>query len=190
MQMEIALMRHGEPDFPEFGRVAANAFRECLTAYDLAGLCCTSRPNNLALNRFFDYEVVVASDLRRSQESALVFATEKPLITDSIFREVDLPRIQIPGLKLRPQKWAYILLSLWWIGVLDSTEQVKTSKNRAQNGAQKLVKLAQQHGKILLVGHGLFNSYIAKELKNQGWVGPSFPGKRHWEFGVYRKNLE
>jgi hypothetical protein len=42
--------------------------------------------------------------------------------------------------------------------------------------------MAEAHGTVLLVGHGLVNYLIAQQLRANGWRGPSKPGKRFWEY--------
>lgn len=45
--------------------------------------------------------------------------------------------------------------------------------------------LAQENEKVILVGHGLMNRLIAGNLRRNNWQGPTSPGKKYWEFGIY-----
>jgi len=38
---------------------------------------------------------------------------------------------------------------------------------------------------VILVGHGLMNRLIAKQLRYKHWQGPASPGKKYWKYGVY-----
>lgn len=53
--------------------------------------------------------------------------------------------------------------------------------------ALRLIELAEEHQKVLLVGHGFINHFIAKELQKGGWYGPTRPGKRFWSYGTYEQ---
>ena len=61
------------------------------------------------------------------------------------------------------------------------------AKARAKQANRTLIELAETHQKVLVVGHGLFNHLLAKELRKSGWQGPRSLGKKHWEFGSYTK---
>ncbi|WMP19050.1 hypothetical protein [Thiothrix lacustris] len=45
--------------------------------------------------------------------------------------------------------------------------------------------LAEEYGSVLLVGHGIMNRLLAKELHKQGWQVELSPSSKHWAFGVY-----
>ncbi len=56
---------------------------------------------------------------------------------------------------------------------------------RARRATQELIRLAGKSETVLLVGHGLINHYIAKELLNLGWIGPEKAASGYWAFSVY-----
>ncbi len=182
-------MRHGEPDVPELnGKIKASEFQDCLDIYNCCGLSGRSRPDDAVLNYFKDHEAIVASDFKRSLESASVLSHRNSIIVDPIFREVERPYVRIPFFRLRPRTWSHIYILLWFCGFLGSQSSFKEAKSRAKHCATKLTQLAEEHGKVLVVGHGFINAYIAKELRSLGWNGPGIPSKRYWEFAVYRKD--
>lgn len=181
-------MRHGEPEVPEFAdRINAKAFRQCLDVYNRCGILESSRPASDTLSFFRDFSSVVASDRLRSIESAYVLSgSDEVLLIDPLFREIDDTFISLPLLKLKPQLWAKIFILLWYFGGFEFKKAFREGKARARECARKLADLAEAHGKVLFVGHGFINSYIASELRNTGWQGPKLPGKKYWEYAVYR----
>ena len=183
-------MRHGEPDVPELnGKIKASEFQDCLDIYNRCGLSERSRPDDAVLNFLKNHEAIVASDFKRSLESASVLSHRDSIIIDPMFREVERPYVQIPFFRLHPRTWSTIYILLWLLGFLNSASSFKEAKSRAKHCATKLIQLAEEHGKVLVVGHGFINAYIAKELRSLGWNGPGIPSKRYWEFGVYRKDM-
>lgn len=40
-------------------------------------------------------------------------------------------------------------------------------------------------GPVLLVGHGIMNRLIGKELQALGWTARTRQGSRYWSMGVY-----
>ena len=63
-----------------------------------------------------------------------------------------------------------------------------------QAACQILEKLAEKHGNILLVGHGIMNRLIAQALLKKGWNGEDAPngkkyyGFRYWEYSTFTKS--
>ena len=84
--------------------------------------------------------------------------------------------------------------SLKWCGcdnyriINKNGQSIKQAKNRAKYASKKLIELAEEHEKVILIGHGLMNRLIAKQLNYKNWKGPVSPGKRYWEFGIYTNN--
>jgi hypothetical protein len=64
-------------------------------------------------------------------------------------------------------------------------------KLRVSLAAEKLIQLAKSHDSVLLIGHGIINRYLAKELISKGWSGGAAPGGnkywgyRYWEYAAY-----
>ena len=131
--------------------------------------------------------VVLASTLRRSIESVQLVVPGARPVMDPVFREVQLPtRIQ-SGVRLRPRAWTTLARVAWYCGWSPGVENFAGARARASVAAKALASLAEEHGQVILVGHGLMNGLIGKRLLRFGWRGPLFRPRRHWAFGVYRK---
>ena len=187
--MEIYIMRHGEPNVLKLlNKINSNEFLECLKIYNTCGLLDASIPNDAMIEQFKDFGAIVTSDLKRSIDSAALISSQNSLIIDPMFREIDDSFISIPIVKLRPKTWGNIFILLWLIGMFELKKAFREGKIRARHCAEKLVRLAEEHEKVLFVGHGFINTYIARELKALGWSGPKLPSKRYWDYGVYQKS--
>ena len=187
--MEISIMRHGEPDIPRLpDKVNSNEFIQCLEIYKNCGLLEHSKPHETTLAQFHDVKAIVSSDLKRSSESAARLISQQPLIIDPIYREIDASFFPIPLVKLSPKTWGNIYILLWLAGLFEFSKSFHEGKIRAKDCANKLVQLAEEHKKVLFVGHGFINKYIADELRLQGWKGPKLPSKGYWDYGLYEKN--
>lgn len=81
--------------------------------------------------------------------------------------------------------WGVLLRCLSAVGFSRNGESLLMAKKRAQVAASTLIDVAHEHKNVLLVGHGFVNYFIAQELLARNWVGPSKPGGRYWEYGVY-----
>ncbi len=187
--MEIALMRHGKVDIPSFNsRIYGSEFKQCLEIYDESELCKHSHPDKTVIEYFSTYNAVLCSDLKRSIDSANRLQLSSMVTTDSQFREVHNPTLSFPYAQFYPKTWAILIGLSWYCGLLEKQPPFVDAKRRAKHCAKKLEKMALDNEKVLLIGHGFMNTYIAKELINRGWIGPKSPAKRNWQYAIYTRN--
>jgi broad specificity phosphatase PhoE len=187
--MSISIMRHGEPDFPPFSqRINSHQFEEFWDLYNQSGLSSLSRPKNSLLGLFQRCEAVVASDLKRSLESATFFTEHSSMIVNPLFREVDRPYFHVPFVRLKAKSWAYLFIVFWLLGVMDGLNTFKEARIRARTCARELAKYSERFGHVLLVGHGYMNTYIRKELVKAGWSGPNLLHAEYWSYATYTRN--
>lgn len=184
--MQITILRHGQPEFEWVRSVKGSEIRSLEKAYDSAGI--VGEPPKKSQNLADQHNYVVCSDLPRSLQSAQAIGATTIHLSDSAFREMNIPYFDNISIKLPIKVWVPILRGLWFLGFSKNTESISTAKHRAKLASEKLVELAAEHKRVIFVGHGFLNHYIAKELLANNWVGPSSPGKKYWEFGAYRYN--
>ncbi len=116
-----------------------------------------------------------------------------PHLIDEIFCEAELPKIQLPIFKLTPHVWSMIFRVFWFAGISYKAESIEEFKLRVSLAAKKLIQLAQNHDSVLLIGHGIINRFLAKELIAKGWLGEEAPngnkywGYKYWEYTTYIK---
>ncbi|NOX43669.1 MAG: phosphoglycerate mutase family protein [Gammaproteobacteria bacterium] len=182
--MNITLLRHGKPEFELAGNVRACDLSDFARSYDLSGI--TGNPPSEVIDLTKKHKIVVCSDLPRSLQSAKALGVAEVHSASSVFTETSIPHFDNGSIKLPISLWVLLLRSLWYVGFSRNGESLSAAKNRAKLAAQELISLAKQFDKVLLVGHGLINYFIAKELLSNNWLGPSSPGRKYWEYGVYR----
>lgn len=183
--MRIILMRHGKPDLADSKSLASHEFHQWISAYNHAPLCEQSAPNAEVQRIANKCALTVCSHLRRSQESAQRLGLTI-FHSDEIFREMEMPHGKLYLPKLPPAFWAVLFRCLWFLGYRCNSESFSAARQRAVIAAQQLQDLARQHESVIFIGHGLFNRFVAKELRRKGWRGSANPGARYWEYSVYQ----
>jgi broad specificity phosphatase PhoE len=185
MKMRITLLRHGKPTFELKGNVRAKDLSEIAKSYDLAGIL--GDPPRETVEAVQGNNKVVCSHLTRSIESAKALGYTELYLKEPLFCESAIPHFSRGSIPLPISVWVVILRLLWLFGFSRNGESFVSAKKRAKQAATTLVKLADEHQSVLLVGHGFINHFIAKELRKSGWLGPSKPGKGYWGYGVYEQ---
>jgi len=183
--MEIILIRHGKPNISTSKSTSAIEFGHWIDSYNASGLCSSSIPSEKAIAVAQKCNAVVCSELQRSIESSKALGIKNIEITSSIFNEAGLPVSNWQYPKMSPKLWAALFRVLWIFGYSKNSESFKEAKVRASEAAGLLIDLANTHGRVLFVGHGVYNRLLANELKALGWAGPKNPGSKHWSFGIY-----
>ncbi|CAO95643.1 histidine phosphatase family protein [Erwinia tasmaniensis] len=181
--MTITLMRHGKPHRSLTGRRSALAMAQWCDAYDLAEIC--DKPTDSSLRLAAQADIIVTSPLPRARSSLERLGKTASRI-DSLYSEVALPVIPLAFPTLPPFVWLLLLRVIWLLGYSGKVESYAQAKQRAVKAAGRLSELAQ-HGNVLLMGHGIMNKLISRQLRKLGWRGEKHAGSRHWSSAVYRK---
>ena len=180
--MEIILIRHGSPELELKGRLNAKEIKQLVVTYNQSGI--QDSPPELLIKRFNEH-YVVCSDLERSIQSAKRFEFKQIHLSDALFKESGIPHFDQSFFKLPAMSWFTLLRIMWLFGFKKNGESFTQTKFRAKQAANKLIALAEKNEKVILVGHGLMNRLIAKQLRLKHWQGPASPGRKYWEYGVY-----
>jgi broad specificity phosphatase PhoE len=180
--MEIILLRHGKPYVELSGYVNAEEFKQLIHSYSQSGVKDLPAKK---LKEHFNAHYVVCSDLSRSIESAKKLGLSKVHLSEALFRETEIPHFDKSSLKLSVTVWLVVLRAMWLFGFKKNGESFSKAKNRAKNAAIRLIDLAKENKKVILVGHGLMNRLIAKQLLANEWQERDRSGKRYWESVKY-----
>jgi broad specificity phosphatase PhoE len=181
--MTITLIRHGRPSYQLKGRVKARDLPSIADCYDAAGIIDT--PPTATLSAISGHDIVVCSHLKRSHESAGALGIKEIHISDPLFAECAIPHFSNGSIVLPLGVWIGVLRVLWLLGFASNGESLSRALDRADEAARELIVLARGEKHVVLIGHGLFNSLIARVLLHNGWSGPKRPGKDYWGFGTY-----
>lgn len=181
--MKITLMRHGRPEHHSSGRLNARALADWCEAYDLAQVSDAPPDRSVAIAR--QASVIVCSPLPRAQSSLALLGLD-PVEVDAIFSEVSVPLLPSERLELPAFIWLMLLRTLWLCGYASETESLKLARQRAARAAEKLISLSEK-GHVLLLGHGIMNKMIARELRKRGWQAEKHASSRHWSSAIYHR---
>ncbi|GKT12065.1 MAG: hypothetical protein ISEC1_P1039 [Thiomicrorhabdus sp.] len=185
--MRIVLLRHGKPHLTSPKRIKARNMQHWIDNYNTAELDTSASPSTELIELATQCQQIVCSNQSRSLDSAKVLNLNTVHESDPLFREFGMPYRKIPFVKLTPTLWAIIFRLSWLMGFSLNSESFEEAKIRAENAANRLIKMAEDHNDILLIGHGLLNKFIAKQLLSEGWSCSKMLGRKHWEYGIFEK---
>jgi broad specificity phosphatase PhoE len=183
----IVLSRHGKPHCDYRTAIPGRAFADWRRNEENAPLDPLSRPGPELERLVRGASCVITSPLRRSLESARLLAASASLVTDARVREAELPSAFPSNVRLVPDVWAALARSAWFCGWSNGRESFTAARHRAREAARMLIARADAAGPVAVVGHGMMNILIARELRASGWHGPRIPSPWHWSFGVFRR---
>ena len=189
----ILLVRHGRPVCEHASRIRGCDFARWVNAYESAALDVRSRPSAELLAQAATSPCLVTSTMRRAVESAAVLSPGRTPLTNPLFDEAGIPTAMRTRLALAPAHWDAIARSAWFLGWSPGVESFKEASVRADRAADRLAHLAAEHESVMLVGHGMLNTLIAKALRRNGWTGRGSP-RTYWggvalTMGLNRANV-
>lgn len=185
--MEISLIRHGKSLWTEDKPITSREFKNWIQKYNENGVFEEETYPSETLKIVENTKLIMTSDLIRSIKSAEFLNPGITSKAEPVFRETELPTplTNLFGLRLKPSIWAVILRCLWFCGYSSNCESFNEAKIRAQKASNLLIKYAQEHAEIVLVGHGFFNMLIATELKKTGWKANKKTSSKHWHLTTF-----
>lgn len=188
--MKIILVRHGQPDAGKWNKLSGKDFSLWIDHYNAAPLVDMDNATVPIINELKDVvaqsELIICSSLRRSLDSALALNVRTDIV-DSLFKEAELPIINCQWPKLSPTVWLMLCRVLWFLGKANHVESFSQMKKRVCAATSQVMTYAAEHQQIVLIGHGLFNTFLAKELLSRGLSGPKKSARGYWQFSVYEK---
>lgn len=179
---KIILMRHGKPLLPRMGWIAPADIAHWIEHYNRSEVTTEDMPN-VSVDLATSAACVVASTAPRALSSVAALG-HTPSVTDAMFCEAALPHAPWRFPRLPPAVGAAFFRLLWFFGYSHGSDSFRATQARAKAAAEKLVDLAKS-GSVLLVGHGIMNRLIAKELLTLGWLGPRKHENRYWSARIY-----
>ncbi|WIF57206.1 histidine phosphatase family protein [Atlantibacter hermannii] len=186
--MEIILMRHGKPALRGYSRVTSLEMTNWIAEYDLSDTGTDIPPDSSKLLASSALQII-SSPLPRALSSLKALGCE-PDVIDEVFREAGLPIFHIPGLRLSSTLWAAFFRVMWLCGLSHNVERLEIAKQRAVKAANILVTFAKiSNGPVLLMGHGVMNRLIARELRSLGLKEYRCQGNGYWNAKIYSQNL-
>ncbi|MED5614071.1 histidine phosphatase family protein [Janthinobacterium sp. P210005] len=180
--MRITLMRHGEPRLAKGRWIAPLQMGQWINLYNQSIIKEGGIPAQCAAAAL-SASTIVASTAPRACSSARALG-DLPFMQEAMFSEAGLPFALWKAPWLPAEAWAAIFRLLWLFGYARGSDSLQITRRRARAAAERLVALAAR-GPVLLVGHGIMNRLIGKELQALGWLARNRQGSRYWSMGVY-----
>jgi broad specificity phosphatase PhoE len=175
--MHITLMRHGKPIFAPGGWLAPVELGSWIARYDQSDVLTSPIPaDSIAAAR--NAALVLTSTLPRARASALALGHAAGR-SDALFREAPLPFPLWRYPRLSPALWIVLLRLSWLCGYARGADSVAAVRRRAQAASAQLIACAA-NGPVLLIGHGIMNHMIARELRAAGWRAASPHRSGYW----------
>ena len=182
LNMRITLMRHGEPSLAKGRWIAPMHMGQWIDLYNQSLIKDNDIPAECPVAAL-SASTIVASTAPRACSSARALC-DLPFMQEDMFIEAELPFALWRAPWLPPEAWAVIFRLLWLFGYARGSDSLTITRQRAKAAAERLVALAAK-GPVLLVGHGIMNRLIGKELQALGWLARNRQGSRYWSVGVY-----
>jgi len=181
---EIILVRHAKVEIDSLAIPSAE-MKEFLDEYNHAPVEISKGSDTL--DAFIhSADVLLTSELIRSKESLKNLGKEADE-SAAVFNEAELPYANGKRLKLSGMTWTVIFRVMWLLGYANHSESYKEAKLRAKKATDKLIEHTQNNKKVLLVGHGIMNRLITKELKLRGFTLAEKTGDGNLGYMVLRK---
>jgi broad specificity phosphatase PhoE len=176
----IFLARHGRPALDRTVTLDWRGYRRWWADYDLGGLATDQEPGPQIRAAAAAADVILASPLRRAQETAAAVAGSTPVVTDPLFVEAPLPSPPIPGLALKPPAWGAVARASWWCGFAFGQESRPEAEARAERAAERVLAEASGGRTVLVCAHGWFNRMMRPALRRRGWVCTEDGRDHYW----------
>jgi len=186
MNRQITLIRHAKVDIDNSQKIDAHSLPKWVEEYDTAPIHTESLPTQEIIVLVQSADVVLASTLSRASDSAKVLGVEVHE-KNELFNEADIPKVNIPYVKLKPKSWLVILRLMLLLGLGKKDTSLKASKAQAKEAAKRLVELSKEHEHIVLVGHGGMNWLIGKVLVKVGWKLEGKGSHENWGVTVFKQ---
>jgi len=181
---KIILLRHGEVDIKDYKNISANQFEKWIIEYNNSDIKSEFSSKDEIKNLLNETDILICSNLKRSIKSIEIF-NKIPFETNNIFNEAQLPFSNWNLLKLNPKVWLTFFRILWLLGYSQNCESFKKTKQRAKKATKKLIELSNQNKTVILVGHGIMNKLIQKELILQKWNEIKKATSNNWDYSVF-----
>lgn len=144
-------------------------------------------PQNEALHQAFDeVDYIISSALKRAQDSVVLLGSAVDE-SNALFNEAQIPVLYGQYIKLKPTSWLVLFRLLSLIGFGRWAVTLKETKIQAKEASRVLLKFSEQHNNMILVGHGVMNWLIRKELLVSGWKSEGKDAHGNWGMTVLTK---
>jgi len=183
--MRIVFVRHGKPGAMSTAPITGRNVGQWVRQYNDVGITRELAPAAAVRELASSARCVVTSDLPRAKESAAWLSASKDVRVDPELREAALPDSLGISIRLSPGAWVVLARVAWWLNWCETEETLALTRQRASRVADRLEALAAEYGSVMVVGHGMFNRFVASQLLRRGWRGPSMLPRAYWAMAQF-----
>lgn len=184
--MEIILVRHGKPTVARQEWISGRELPQFASRYQAAKIAGDSLPPKALKTLIQSAKAVFTSDILRAVHSAQILEPTVLPVSNPIFREIEFWFTFPSNLRLPAQIWIILARLLWGLGYSPDSCSQADARELAKKAVDLLEQRSREAGSVVLVGHGITNLFIARELKRRGWHGSRTPNLEHWGYTTYR----
>lgn len=163
----ILFIRHAKVDMDSSEAIYAKSLKEWESRYNDAPIV-DGLPDMALIAHIKDADYVLSSTLRRSIDSLRLLDVEIDE-KSRLFNEAEIPVLEGRMIKLKPVYWLLLFRIFSLCGIGRWARTLKQTKEDAKLAAKRLEELSTEHEKIVMMGHGVMNWLIRKELRQNGW---------------------
>lgn len=189
----IHLVRHLPPEPSPTTWVDRRGLAAWLDSEGARGIVADPLPSQELVALVIESRHLLISPLARAQATATAVLDQVPVdsarrtSTVPELREAPLPVLQVPRLRLPLGGWGQLCRVSWFLGYAGSVESRSEAVDRARSVARRLGQLAPS-GPVTVIGHGIMNILVARELRRRGWKGPRLPSQHHGGISTFRSH--
>ena len=183
---KITFLRHARVDMDSSTPITAKMLKSWEEAYNNAPII-KDIPQNKALHQIFDeVDYILSSTLRRTQDSIALLGRSVDE-SNVLFNEAQIPILDGHFIKLKPTSWLVLFRILSLVGFGRWAVTLKETKMQAKDASRVLLEQSKEHDNIILVGHGVMNWLIRKELLASDWKSEGKDAHGNWGMTVLFK---
>ena len=181
---KIILLRHGEVDIKNYENMSSNEFSQWIIEYNNAEIKSDFLQKNDIKMLLNETDILICSTLSRSLQSLAIFK-KIPFESNALFDEAEIPYSCSNFLRLKAKHWLVVYRILWFLGYSKNAESYKKTKIRAKVAAGRLIELSKNNKSVILLGHGIMNKLIEKELVLNKYVERKKTKNKNWDYSVF-----
>ena len=165
--MRIFFFRHARPLISQSLTLTFNAYIRWSKCYNLVPVSYESCKAISVKFSAISNTKCFTSSLSRTFDTAQHIGLSD-IHSLKLFDEIDLPAFCIPFIRLTPRNWGRLFRVFY--EVLPSVIFHQNIVKRVDEAVVFLEEQADLHSDIIIVGHGLFNRSVQRELLKRGWL--------------------
>ena len=183
---KITFIRHAKVDMDSSQPISAKMLKTWEEAYNNAPIL-KDIPQDKTLHKIFDeVDYIISSTLRRTKDSIVLLGSSVDE-SNALFNEAQIPTLHGHFIKLKPTSWMVLFRLFSLVGFGRWAVTLKETKKQAEEASIFLVKRSEEHDNIILVGHGVMNWLIRKELLSLEWKSEGKDAHGNWGVTVLSK---